>query len=266
MENIKNLNQEFEKCRGQLKAYILRITTNTEDTEDIIQETYLKANKNIGSFRSESSLKTWLFTIASNLAKDLMRSKKRWPENVTDICKKAAMGNRDFFQEAMQIRMSSSQGNFEIKEHISFCFTCVSKSIPMEQQLVLLLKEVHAFRVKEIATIMELTEAMVKYYLRTARSKMVEIYDHRCSLINKKGVCHQCTELNGIFNPKQKAEEELRKIEMVRNADNPNKEHLMDLRLKIVEDLDPFTSAAAELQLHHLQHNNEVMENYSKNK
>ena len=135
----------------------------------------------------------------------------------------------------------------------------------MEHQLVLLLKEVHAFKVKEIATIMELTEAMVKYYLRTARSKMVEIYDHRCSLINKTGVCHQCTELNGIFNPKQKAEEELRKIEMVKNADNPDKEHLMDLRLKIVEDLDPFSSAAAELQLHHLQHNNQVMKNHLKN-
>ncbi len=265
MENIENLNQEFEKCRSQLKAYILRITTSKEDTEDIIQETYLKSHKNINSFRGDSSLKTWLFTIASNLAKDLMRSKKRWPENVTDICKEAAMGNQAFFQEAMQIRMSSSQGNFEIKEHISFCFTCVSKSIPLEHQLVLLLKEVHAFKVKEIATIMELTEAMVKYYLRTARSKMVEIYDHRCSLINKTGVCHQCTELNGIFNPKQKAEEELRKIEMVKNADNPDKEHLMDLRLKIVEDLDPFSSAAAELQLHHLQHNNQVMKNHLKN-
>lgn len=266
MENIEKLNLEFEKCRGQLKSYILRITTNIEDAEDIIQETYLKSHKNIDSFRMESSLKTWIFTIASNLAKDLMRSKKRWPENVTDICKEAAMTNPTFFQEAMEIRMSSPQGNFELKEHISFCFTCVSKSIPLEQQLVLLLKEVHAFKVKEIGEIMDLTEAMVKYYLRTARQKMINIYDHRCSLISKKGVCHQCTELNGIFNPKQKIEEELRKIEMVNDAANPDKEHLMDLRLKIVEDLDPFCSAAAELQLHHLQHNNQVMENHLKNK
>ena len=95
---------------------------------------------------------------------------------------------------------------------------------------------------------------------------MIEIYDHRCSLINKKGVCHQCTELNGIFNPKQKVEEELRKIEMVQNAENKSKEHLMDLRLQIVENLDPFSSAAAELQLHHLQHNNDVMENYLEKK
>lgn len=266
MDKLEHFTQEFENCRNQLKAYILRITTNTEDTEDIIQETYLKSHKNLDSFRNESSLKTWFFTIASNLAKDLMRAKKRWPENVTDICKDAAMSNPDFFQEAMQIRMSSPLGNFEIKEHISFCFTCVSKSLPLEHQLVLLLKEVHAFKVKEIGEILELNEAMVKYYLRTARGKMVEIYDHRCSLINKTGVCHQCTELNGIFNPKQKAEEELRKIEMVKNADDPDKEYLMDLRLKIVQELDPFSSAASELQLHHLQHNDQVMKNYSEKK
>lgn len=266
MEKLTELNQEFEKCRKQLKAYILRVTTNPEDTEDILQETNLKSHKNIQSFRNESSLKTWLFTIASNLAKDLMRAKKRWPENVTDICKEAAMTNREFFQEAMQIRQSSPLGNFEIKEHISFCFTCVSKSLPLEHQLVLLLKEIHAFKVLEIAEILEIKEAMVKYYLRTARGKMKEIYDHRCSLINKKGVCHQCTELNGIFNPKQKAEVELQKIEMAKNSNDPDKDHLMDLRLKIVQDLDPFSSAASELQLHHLQHNNQVMKNYLEKK
>tara|TARA_R110002072_G_scaffold19826_2_gene73035 strand:- start:1829 stop:2629 length:801 start_codon:yes stop_codon:yes gene_type:complete len=266
LPNIEDLNREFEKCRSHLKSYLLRITTNVQDTEDLVQETYIKSHKNVGSFRGESSLKTWIFTIASNLAKDLMRSKKRWPENVTDICKEAAMNNPDFFQEAMQIRMSSPQGNFEIKEHISFCFTCVSKSLPLEHQLVLLLKEVHGFKVKEIAEICQLTEAMVKYFLRSARGKMLEIYDRRCSLISKNGACHQCTELNGIFNPKQKAEEELRKIEMVKHAENPDKDHLMDLRIKIVEDLDPFGSAAAELQIHHLEHNNEVMNNYLKKK
>ena len=55
---------------------------------------------------------------------------------------------------------------------------------------------------KEIAQIMNQTEAMVKYYLRVARSKMIEVFDQRCSLINKQGICYQCTELNGIFNPK----------------------------------------------------------------
>ena len=260
----EELNETFEACRGQLKAYVLRITAHAEDAEDLVQDTFLKANKALPDFRGESSLKTWLFTIASNLAKDLLRSKQRWPENVTDICKEAALGNPQFFQESMQIRTTSEQGNFEIKEHIAFCFTCVSKSLPLEQQLTLLLKEVYDFKVKEITEILQTTEAMIKYYLHTGRNKMTEVFDHRCSLINKKGICHQCTELNGIFNPKQNAAVEAAKIDMVKKAKDHDKEQLFDLRMEVVKGIDPFESGAAELQLHHLQHNRKVMEAYLK--
>jgi RNA polymerase sigma-70 factor (ECF subfamily) len=245
-----------------LKSFLLRMTTSVQDTEDILQETYLKAHSKLDTFRGESSLKTWVFSIAANLARDLLRSQKRWPENVTDICKDAALGNRQFFQEAIHIRQTSPQGNFEIKEHIAFCFTCVSKSLPLEGHLVLLLKEIYGFKVKEISQILQMTEAMVKYHLHVSRSKMIEIFDHRCSLINKQGICYQCTELNGIFNPKQKAQEELVKIEMAREAENRSKQELFDLRLKILRELDPFESGAAELQLHHLEHNRQVMEKY----
>jgi RNA polymerase sigma-70 factor (ECF subfamily) len=256
------LTVEFETFRGQLKSFILRMTASVQDTEDVIQETYLKAHSKIDTFKGESSLKTWVFAIASNLAKDLLKSQKQWPENVIDICKDATLSNPQFFREAIHIRETSPQGVFEIKEHIALCFTCVSKSLPLEQQLALLLKEVYGFSVREIARIMNQTDAMVKYYLHVGRSKMIEVFDNRCSLINKKGVCYQCTELNGIFNPKQKAEEELVKIKMVKEAGDKSKEELFDLRMQILQELDPFESGAAVLQLHHLEHNRQVMEKY----
>jgi RNA polymerase sigma-70 factor, ECF subfamily len=258
----EQLISEFELFERELKSFLLRMTASVQDAEDILQETYIKAQAKIDTFRGESSLKTWVFAIASNLAKDLLRAKKRWPETVTDICREAALQNQEFFQEAMQIRQTSPQGNFEIKEHIAFCFTCVSRALPLEQQLCIFLKEVYDFSVKEIAQILNQTDAMVKYYLHTGRSKMIDVFDHRCSLINKQGICHQCTELNGIFNPKQKAQEELVKIEMAREAENKSKEELFDLRMKILQELDPFESGAAELQLHHLEHNRKVMEKY----
>jgi RNA polymerase sigma-70 factor, ECF subfamily len=258
----KLLTTEFEKCRPQLRSYILRMTASVEDTEDIVQDTYIKAFSNMATFKGESSLKTWLFAIASNLARDFLKAKKRWTPNVSDICKEAAMSNRQFFEEAMSIRMTSPQGNFEIKEHITFCFTCVSKSLPLEQHIALLLKEVYEFKVKEIAEIMDTSEAMAKYYLHVGRAKMMEIFNGKCALINKQGTCHQCTELNGIFNPKQKIQEALMKIEMVQEADTPDKAHLFDLRMKVVRNIDPFESDAAELQLHHLKHNKGVMDKY----
>lgn len=259
------LTSQFIIFQGELKSFLLRLTANVQDAEDIIQDTYLKAQSKIHTFRGDSSLKTWVFRIASNQAIDLLRSQKRWPENVTDICMEEALGNKQFFQEAMHIRQTSPQGHFEIKEHIAFCFTCVAKSLPLEEHLVILLKEVYGFKVKEIAQILQLSEAMVKYYLYVSRNKMMEIFDHRCSLINKQGICHQCTELNGIFNPKQKAQEELVKIEMAFEAENRSNDELFDLRMKILQELDPFESGAAELQLHHLEHNRQVMEKYLQN-
>jgi RNA polymerase sigma-70 factor (ECF subfamily) len=256
------LTTQFVTIQRELKSFLLRMTASVQDAEDLAQETYLKAQSKIDTFRGESSLKTWVFSIASNLAKDLLKSKKRWPETVTDICREEALGNQKFFQEALQIRQTSPQGNFEIKEHIAFCFTCVSKSLPLEGHLVLLLKEIYSFKVKEISQILQMSEAMVKYHLHVSRSKMIEIFDHRCSLINKQGICYQCTELNGIFNPKQNTQEELVKIEMAREAENRSKDELFDLRMKILRELDPFESGAAELQLHHLEHNRQVMEKY----
>ena len=52
------------------------------------------------------------------------------------------------------------------------------------------------------------------------------------------------------------------KIEMVQQANNKDREHLFDLRMKIVQGIDPFESDAAELQLHHLKHNKGVMDKY----
>jgi RNA polymerase sigma-70 factor (ECF subfamily) len=259
---IELFTREFEGIRGQLKSYLLRITASVADAEDIVQDTYIKGLEKLNTFRGESSLKTWLFTIASNLAKDNLRAQKRWVENVTDITKTAALSNQQFFQEAMNIRMTSPQGHFEVKEHIAFCLTCISKSLPLEQQLCIFLKEVYEFKVAEITTILNTTEAMVKYYLRTGRTKMIDIFEGRCALINKEGVCHQCSELNGIYNPKQNMQEEIMKIEMAREAKKGDKEQLFDLRMSILKEIDPFKSKAAELQLHHLEDNRQVMEKY----
>ena len=258
----EEFNLEFQTIAPPLKSYLLRITASVHDAEDIVHDTYIKALDKLYTFRHESTIKTWLFSIASNLARDNQKVKKRWTEDVTDICKQEALGNRQFFQEAMTIATTSPHGAFEIKEHIAFCFTCISKSLPLEQQLCIFLKEVYEFKVGEIAVILEISEAMVKYYLHVGRSKMVQVFDGRCALINKNGVCHQCSELNGIFNPKQNFQEELMKIEMARDAENTGKEQLLDLRMQILQSIDPFNSGAFELQLHHLEHNSIVMEKY----
>jgi RNA polymerase sigma-70 factor (ECF subfamily) len=259
---IEQFTREFEQARPHLKSYLLRITASVEDVEDIVQDTFIKASFNLSNFRGESTVKTWIFTIASNLAKDNLRAQKRWPETVTDICREKALANPDYFLDIGTLMASSPQTSFEIKEHITFCLTCISKSLPLEQQLCIFLKEIYDFKVSEILEILQTTEAMVKYYLHTARTKMVSIFEGRCALINKEGTCHQCSELNGIFNPKQDFEIEKNKVEFAKKANDPDRSKLLDLRLNIMREIDPFTSNGAVLQLHHLAHNKRVMENF----
>lgn len=262
----EQFTREFERVRPALKSYLLRITASVEDTEDIVQDTFLKGAGKLDGFRGDSSVKTWIFTIASNIAKDNLRAKKRWSENVTDICKARALANPNYFPEIAEIQSRSAHAQFEIKEHISFCLTCISKSLPLEQQLCLFLKEIYEFRLQEIAEIIDTSEALVKYYLHTARAKMIDVFDGRCALINKNGICHQCSELNGIFNPKQDFEIEKIKLELVKAAGQGNKNHLFDLRLQIMKGTDPFNSTGADLQLHHLEHNRRIMEEDSPEK
>jgi RNA polymerase sigma-70 factor (ECF subfamily) len=259
---IEQFTNEFEEAKGQLKSYLLRMTASIQDAEDIVQDTFIRASEKMETFRGESSLRTWIFTIASNLAKDNLRAKKRWPENVNNICKTEALKSPTYFSDVMQIQSTSTQGQFEIKEHIGFCLTCISKSLPLEQQICIFLKEIYEFKVSEISQILDTTDAMVKYYLHTGRSKMVNIFDGRCALINKEGVCDQCSELNGIFNPKQNFEEEKMKIEFAKLEDKSDKEHLLDLRLAIMKGIDPFNTSGSDLQLHHLEYNRGVMENF----
>jgi len=259
---IIDLNNEFKANAGKLKSYLLRMTASVADAEDILQDTYLKAAENIATFKGASGLKTWLFAIATNLAKDNLRAKKRWPDNVTDIARASALTDNDFFEKAMHINATSPHGQFEAKEHIAFCFTCIAKTLPLEQQLCIFLKDVYEFKLAEIAAILDITEAMVKYYLNAARTKMINIFDGRCALINKQGVCHQCSELNGVFNPKQDTQRELMKIDLVKQADQRSKKQLLNLRTKILREIDPFQSNASELQLHHLEYNRRLMEKY----
>jgi RNA polymerase sigma-70 factor, ECF subfamily len=265
MKTEKTLTDEFEKIRPQLKSFVLRMTASIEDTEDLIQETFIKSFQNIGTFKGNSSLKTWIFAIASNLCKNFLRSKKLWPENVTDISKEEALKSPDLISKMIEINNTSLYGDFEIREHIAFCFSCIGKSLPIEQQVALLLKEIYEFKITEIAEILELTEGVVKHLLFSSRQKMTDIFDKRCSLVSKLGFCHQCSELNGLFNPKQELQKELMKIEMTKDTESKSKEALFDLRMQIVQGIDPYNSSASELQLFHLKHSKQTMDKYLEN-
>ena len=113
---------------------------------------------------------------------------------------------------------------------------------------MLILKDIYEFPIKEIMEIIGQTEGIVKYLLQKARKTMSNIFERRCALINKDGVCHQCSELNGWLNPKQNQQESLMRIEMVRASHKYQRESLYAMRAALVKHIDPLRSPGNELQ------------------
>ena len=83
----EDFNREIRQHEPKIKSFIYRLTASKEDTEDIAQDTFMKAFQKLDTFRGESSFKTWLFVIASNTAKNHLKAKSRWPVNAQDKCK-----------------------------------------------------------------------------------------------------------------------------------------------------------------------------------
>ena len=247
MNTKESYQEEFVQFQDQLKSYIYRIVAHKQETEDIFQDTYIKTFKNIDSFRGASSFKTWVFTIATNLAKDSLKARTRWGEDWMELVRDAHVEDKRLQQKKFEISRNSEHGKFVIKEHINYCFTCVSKTLLLFNQVCLLLKEVYHFKVHEIVSITGLTEGKVKHALADARKDMKRIFKKRCALINKEGICHQCTGLNKRFNPEQEMQIEANRIKMIKEAESEDYDRLFDLRLQLVRSLDPFEAEGIDL-------------------
>lgn len=246
--DINAFQSMFSTFQQQLKTYLYRLLANRSDAEDLMHDTFIKAFDKLNTFKGESSLKTWVFQIATHLAYNYLQRRKRWTPDVSERAKKLVLENETLRQSIVAIHQHSSEAVYDMKEHIDTCFTCIAKNLPIENQVALILKDVYDFPVNDICLILDKSEGVIKYLLQDGRKLMTEIFDHRCALVNKNGVCHQCSELNGWFNPKQNQQEVLMQNDLVKGSKKYNREQLYDLRVSLIKAVDPLDSKGADLQ------------------
>lgn len=245
--DINAYHELFLGFQKELNAFIYRVVTDRSDADDLTHDTFVKSFSKISTFNEQSSLKTWVFSIASNLCIDFLRKRRRWSVNSQDKSREFAETNRVVEEALLRTNENSLSGAYEIMEHIDFCFTCMTKTLPIEQQITLILKDIYGFAVNEVGEIINKSPGVVKHLLHDARKTMIAIFDHRCALVSKKGVCHQCSELNGYFNPRQKTQEELQKLQMVKESGVKDGEQLYYLRANLVSNINPLTSPGTDL-------------------
>lgn len=246
--DINAFQSLFVQFQPQLKSYLYRLTASRNDAEDLTHDAFIKAYDKLSAFKGESSLKTWVFQIATNLSINYLKRQKRWTPDVSEQAKNIVLSNENVYKSIIKVVETSEAAQYEIKDHIDTCFTCIAKNLPIENQIALMLKDVYDFSVSEICLILDKTEGVVKYLLQDARKTMVEIFDNRCALINKNGACHQCSELNGWFNPKENQQQALMKLDLVKGSKKFDREGLYFMRATLVKAIDPLRSTGADLQ------------------
>lgn len=240
-----NIETEFVTFQEQLESYLYRLSANREDAKDLLHDTYLKVKQKIDTFQGNSSFKIWVFAIATNLAKDNQRVKNRWKIEVQDKCKDASLSTPKYQQKIIGAFQSQTEQRFEIAEHINYCFTCIAKNLNLEQQIAVILKEFYHFKRTEIAGVLNKIEGVVKHLLFEGRKELQIRYEKRCALINKKGVCYQCAELNDFLQEEPDSEE---KIERLRLSKTKDAESNLDIRFALINKINPLNSKASNLE------------------
>lgn len=247
--DIDAFHQLFSEFQSQLKSYLFRLSTDAHLAEDICQDAFIQAYEKLNTFKGHASLKSWVFTIATNLFKNRFSREQIWQHNTADEVRKLAHSEDKYMESLNKAHNLSAGGVFEITEHIDYCFTCVGNMLPEEQQLVILLKEVYAFTADEIAKITAINLGKIKHLLRDGRKTMTEIFDQQCAMVNKQGACYQCSGLNNRFNPKADTQAELIKINFYNNNSRDSADELLTQRIDLVKQIDPLQAKGTEL--HH---------------
>ena len=235
----------FKEHLPKLKSFIYRLVTNVQDVEDLSQETFMKAYKNIDSFKGDSSFKTWLFAIANNLVKDHFKAQKRWTRNAQDNCSQSIKNSTELQETTMDLY---ALGKFEIKNHIDYCFTCVMKYLPIQRQIAIMLADIYEFKVAEIAQIMNKSVGSVKHLLHNGRNTMKKVFDEDCTLIHKTGACWKCSELSNSGNTKAETQQKIAELEIVKAKNNgADNSKLYGLRTQLVKGINPLDSSSLGL-------------------
>jgi len=224
-----------EPWRRPLLGYIYRMVTHRQDAEDLLQDVLVRVLEGIRHYRGDARFKSWLFGIATHVCLDHLRGKKRWRVEAQLIGEKEADATPGAVQGLREL-MRQPEFRFEIREHIAFCFSCIARTLPPEEQAALMLREVLGFTGEESAAILGVSEPVARHRLAAARAKMIEDYEGLCALINKGGMCHQCRGLREIA-PEGHRSQDFVQIEVAPGiAVNP--ESLFDARIRISREAD----------------------------
>ncbi|HZI60267.1 MAG TPA: sigma-70 family RNA polymerase sigma factor [Pyrinomonadaceae bacterium] len=166
----------FEKLvnerSGEIYGLLYRLTENTEEARDLTQETFLRAFQSIGQFRGESDLRTWIYRIAINQARNRWRWwRRRHRDSTVSIDAADAAGN-----SALIAQLSS--GNSSNPEHGALAHErerALRKALSGLRRVyreAVVLRDIEGFAYEEIAVALDISVGTVKSRLARGRQEL----------------------------------------------------------------------------------------------
>jgi RNA polymerase sigma-70 factor (ECF subfamily) len=171
-----------EPYRGELHAHCYRMLGSVHDAEDSLQEALLRAWRGLGRFEGRSSLRSWLYTIATNTC---LNAIARRPKRVLPIDYGPASDPHDAPGEpivesvwlepypdemlGLEDGLAAPDARYEQRESVELAFIAALQHLPANQRAVLILREVLGFSAKEVAESLDTTVASVNSALQRAR-------------------------------------------------------------------------------------------------
>jgi RNA polymerase sigma-70 factor, ECF subfamily len=178
---------QLELHRGEIQVHCYRMLGSLEDSEDLVQETFLRAWRHRATFTFDgpSSLRAWLYRIATNACLDFLRGRPRriLPMAVADAADPNAMPPPpvdlpwlqpypDRLLESVAPPEDEPATAVVARETIELAFIAAIQHLPPRQRAVLLLRDVLGWSAKDTAALIEASVASVNSALQRARATL----------------------------------------------------------------------------------------------
>lgn len=160
-------SQLVERYQRELFHFLIRFLGDRAAAEDIFQETFLQVHQSAGQFDPSRRFRPWLFTIAANKARDLMRSQARRPTNPLQASISPGDDDSGQFLDLMQSADQMPSEPMEQEELQRLVQTTVM-NMPDHLREILLLSYFHQFPYKQISNILNIPLGTVKSRLHAA--------------------------------------------------------------------------------------------------
>ena len=170
--------------RRELHVHCYRILGSVADADDALQETLLSAWQSLQGFEERSSLRTWLYRIATSRCLNMLRARRRRGEGAPAVLPPDAQPPRptrpnevtwldpypDLLLDELSDPAPGPEARLVTKESISLAFVTALQLLPPRQRAVLILRDVLDFTAREVAAMSDTTEESVTSALKRART------------------------------------------------------------------------------------------------